>query len=168
MPPFTSYAMAGRTYRYLDPARPPLYPFGYGLSYARFEYGGLALSAARVEAGEALRVSVTVTNRGSGVADEVVQLYLTDVEASCTVPHHSLRGFTRVSLAPGESRQVAFELGPRDLALIDDRGRRVLEPGQFRLFVGGSQPDARSLALTGQAPLSAAFEVTGGRLELPY
>jgi len=168
VPPFTSYAMAGRTYRYLDPARPPLYPFGYGLSYARFDYAVLTLSATRIEAGEALRVSVTVTNAGRRVADEVVQLYLTDVEASCVVPHHSLRGFTRVSLAPGESRAVAFELGPRDLSLIDDRGHRVLEPGRFRLFVGGSQPDARSRALTGQAPLSAAFEVTGQPLALPY
>jgi len=167
VPPFTSYAMAGRTYRYLDPARPPLYPFGYGLSYARFAYASLALSAARLEAGQALRVSATVTNTGRCLADEVVQLYLTDVEASCTVPHHSLRGFTRLSLAPGESRAVAFELQARDLAIVDDHGHRVLEPGRFRLFVGGSQPDGRSRALTGQAPLCAEFEVTGQRLDLP-
>ena len=167
VPPFTSYAMAGRTYRYLDPARPPLYPFGYGLSYARFAYASLALSAARLEAGQALRVSATVTNTGHCLADEVVQLYLTDVEASCTVPHHSLRGFTRLSLAPGESRAVAFELQARDLAIVDDHGHRVLEPGRFRLFVGGSQPDGRSRALTGQAPLCAEFEVTGQRLDLP-
>jgi len=168
VPPFTSYAMAGRTYRYLDPARPPLYPFGYGLSYARFTYADLALSARYVEAGEALQVSATVTNSGDCVADEVVQLYLTDLEASCAVPHHSLRGVARVALAPAESRQVTFELGARDLSLIDDLGHRVLEPGRFRVFVGGSQPDARSRALTGQAPLSAEFEVTGDRLLLPY
>ena len=167
VPPFTSYAMAGRTYRYLDPARPPLYPFGYGLSYARFAYAALALSAARLEAGQALRVSATVTNTGHCLADEVVQLYLTDVEASCAVPHHSLRGFTRLSLAPGESRAVAFELQARDLAIVDDHGHRVLEPGRFRVFVGGSQPDGRSRALTGQAPLCAEFEVTGQRLDLP-
>ena len=167
VPPFTSYAMAGRTYRYLDPARPPLYPFGYGLSYARFAYTSLALSAARLEAGQALRVSATVTNTGHCLADEVVQLYLTDVEASCAVPHHSLRGFTRLSLAPGESRAVAFELQARDLAIVDDHGHRVLEPGRFRLFVGGSQPDGRSRALTGQAPLCAEFEVTGQRVDLP-
>jgi len=168
VPPFTSYAMAGRTYRYLDPARPPLYPFGYGLSYARFAYADLSLSATRVEAGEALRVAVTVTNTGACVADEVVQLYLTDLEASCAVPHHSLRGFARLSLGPDEARDVTFELGARDLSLIDERGHRVLEPGRFRVHVGGSQPDPRSRTLTGQTPLSAEFEVVGERLLLPY
>jgi len=168
VPAFTSYAMAGRTYRYLDPGKPPLYPFGYGLSYVRFEYGALVLSATRVEAGEAVRVSATVTNTGQRVADEVVQLYLTDLEASCAVPHHDLRGFVRLSLAPGERREVAFDLGARDLSLIDDRGHRVMEPGRFRVTIGGSQPDARSQELTGQAPLAAEFEVTGARLELPY
>ena len=168
VPPFTSYAMAGRTYRYLDRAKPPLYPFGYGLSYARFQYADLTLTATRVESGEALRVTAMVTNTGARVADEVVQLYLADLEASCAVPHHSLRGFMRLSLAAGESRQVTFELGARDLSLIDDRGHRVLEPGRFRVTLGGSQPDARSLALTGQAPLAAEFEVTGERLMLPY
>jgi len=168
LPPFASYAMAGRTYRYLDPARPPLYPFGYGLSYTRFHYGALALSAASIEAGQTLGVSVTVTNAGGHAADEVVQLYVRDLAASCPVPHHSLRGFRRLSLAPGEARQVQFELHPRDLSLIDERGCRVLEPGRFRLFVGGSQPDARSGALTGQEPLSADFQVRGARLQLPY
>ena len=84
------------------------------------------------------------------------------------MPHHSLRGFQRITLAPGESRRVTFHLTPRDLSLIDDAGRRVLEPGRFRASIGGSQPDPRSVALTGQAPLAVEFELTGDRTELPY
>jgi len=149
--------MQGRTYRYLDKA--PLYPFGYGLSYTRFVYRNLAASQVRVPAGQPLHIFVTVENVGGRAGDEVVQLYLKDVDASCRVPNHSLRGWERVHLAPGESRTVAFKLEARDLALIDDRGRRVLEPGRFRAYVGGSQPDERSRELTGESPLVFEFEV---------
>ena len=166
VPPFESYAMKGRTYRYLEKA--PLYPFGYGLSYTRFEYGEASVSAARTPAGEIVRVTAVVKNVGTRPSDEVAQLYLTDLEASCTVPHHSLRGFARVHLAPGEYRQLAFDLGPRDLALVDDRGRRVLEPGRFRASVGGSQPDARSRDLLGTSPVQVEFEIVGERLDLGF
>jgi beta-glucosidase len=113
-------------------------------------------------------VSVTVKNTGNRPGDEVVQLYLADLRASCRVPSHSLRGFARVHLLPGEARRVAFQLSPRDLSLIDERGIRVLEPGRFRVSVGGSQPDSRSLELTGQSPLSAEFDLLGQTVELPY
>jgi beta-glucosidase len=166
VPDFASYAMKGRTYRYLE--KEPLYPFGYGLSYTRFVYSDIALSKASVKAGESVQVSATVTNAGSRTGDEVVQLYLKDLEASCTVPHHDLRGFERITLAPGESRTVTFELDARALSLIDERGKRVLEPGRFRLTVGGSQPDARSTALMGAAPLAVELAVTGERRDLPY
>jgi beta-glucosidase len=166
LPPFDSYALQGRTYRYLEHA--PLYPFGYGLSYTRFGYRELAVSRTRLSTDESLRVSVTVTNEGARAGDEVVQLYLADLEASCAVPHHDLRGFERVHLTPGQSRRITFELGPRALSLIDERGRRVLEPGRFRASVGGSQPDPRSRELTGQSPLTVEFEVTGDRREMAY
>ena len=166
VPEFTSYDMQGRTYRYLQ--REPLYPFGYGLSYTRFEYADARVSRARIGAGDDVEISATVKNTGERAGDEVVQLYLKDLEASCRVPHHSLRGFQRITLAPGESRRVTFRLAPRDLSLIDDAGRRVLEPGRFRASIGGSQPDPRSVALTGQAPLAVEFELTGDRTELPY
>ena len=77
------------------------------------------------------------------ISDEVAQLYLSDLEASCPVPRHNLRGFERIHLTPGESRQLRFELSPRNLSLIDERGQRILEPGRFRATIGGSQPDAR-------------------------
>ncbi|HEY6728415.1 MAG TPA: glycoside hydrolase family 3 C-terminal domain-containing protein, partial [Polyangiaceae bacterium] len=156
IPEITNYAMAGRTYRYAQKA--PLYPFGYGLSYTEFAYSDLRLSATSLAAGTPLTVSVTVTNTGKVAGDEVVQLYLSDLEASCVVPTHSLRGFTRITLAPGASAQLEFPLDARAQSLIDEQGKRVLEPGRFRVTVGGSQPDARSFELTGRRPLSAEFD----------
>jgi beta-glucosidase len=166
VPEFTDYSMKGRTYRYLESE--PLYPFGYGLSYGHFEYSELALSKTKLAVGDSLEVSVTVRNVSQRESDEVVQLYLKDLEASVAVPHHDLRGFERIRLGPGASQRVSFTLSPRDLSLIDDQGRRQLEPGLFRVTLGGSQPDARSVALTGKAPLAAEFELSGQRTELPY
>jgi beta-glucosidase len=94
-------------------------------------------------------------------SDEVVQLYVKDLQASCVVPVHDLRGFARIRLGPGEAQTVTFDLTPRDLMLVNDAGKRVLEPGRFRAFIGGSQPDARSAELTGQAPVAIEFDVVG-------
>jgi beta-glucosidase len=166
VPTFTSYAMKGRTYRYLQ--KEPLYPFGYGLSYTEFEYSQATLSSNRIAVGDAATLTVTVKNVGPLAGDEVVQLYIKDEEASVDVPHHSLKGFERLRLEPGQSQKVTFEVTPKALSLIDEAGRRVLEPGRFRLSVGGSQPDPRSVRLLGRAPLSLELEVTGSRTELPY
>jgi len=166
LPPFERYEMRGRTYRYAEAE--PLYPFGYGLSYTVFEYSDPRVSGRRVGSGESVDVSALVTNAGSRAGDEVVQLYVHDLESSCVVPNRDLRGFERIALAPGESRRVHFRLTPRDLSLIDDRGRRVLEPGRFRLTIGGSQPDPRSVALAGRTPAVCEIEVVGERLALPY
>jgi beta-glucosidase len=166
VPAFESYAMRGRTYRYL--ASEPLYPFGFGLSYARFAYSELALTRARLrEEHDTVDVSVHVTNTGSRTSDEVVELYVKALDAPAA-PHHDLRGFERVTLAAGETRRVSFTLASRDLSLIDEDGRRVLAPGRFRVSVGGSQPDARSVALLGVAPLGAELELAGARREIPY
>jgi beta-glucosidase len=159
VPDFKSYAMKGRTYRYAE--KTPLYPFGYGLSYARFAYRDAAVSSARVRAGDTVTVSATVENAGSVTSDEVVQLYVKDLEASCAVPVHDLRGFTRVRLGPGEAQTITFDLTARDLTLVNERGQRVLEPGRFRATIGGSQPDARSAELTGQSPVAIEFDVAG-------
>jgi beta-glucosidase len=166
VPDFKSYAMRGRTYRYLE--KDPLFPFGYGLSYTRFEYSEATVSKASLGATDDVEISANVKNVGSRTSDEVIELYLSDLEASCRVPRWDLRGFSRITLAPGESRRVSFLLRPRDLSLIDERGVRVLEPGRFRATIGGSQPDTRSVELTGHAPLAVEFEVVGQRTELPY
>ncbi len=166
VPDFADYRMKGRTYRYLEHS--PLYPFGFGLSFTSFEYSNLQLSSAETDASQPLEIDVTVQNTGKAHGEEVVQLYLKDLEASSVQPIHSLRGFQRIALGPGESRRVQFRLTEKDLSLIDDDGKRVLEPGRFRVHVGGSQPDARSVELLGRAPLSAEFELGGQRRELSY
>jgi beta-glucosidase len=166
VPSFTDYSMKGRTYRYLE--HEPLYPFGYGLTYTRFEYTNLQLSQTRLRAGETLTASANVRNVGRFESDEVVQIYVSDQEASCRVPHRDLRGFERIHLRPGEAREVSFELTPKALSLINEAGERVLEPGTFRITLGGSQPDTRSVELTQRAPLASEFEVVGELLQLPY
>jgi beta-glucosidase len=162
VPDFRSYAMKGRTYRYAEKA--PLYPFGYGLSYTRFAYRDIAVSlpatTARDIRSALVRVTAVVENVGQRAGDEVVQLYLKHLDAAGVVPVHDLRGFRRIHLAAGESRRVSFELGTRDLSLVDDMGRRVLRPGRFRVTVGGGQPDPRSAELTGQSPLAIDFALT--------
>ncbi len=138
LPPFESYAMEGRTYRFFKGQ--PLYPFGHGLSYTRFTYSGLKVSSPRVSPTQAVTVSATVENAGRVEGDEVVQLYLTDVGASVRVPVRSLAGVERVHLKPGERRALSFTIEPRQLAAIRDDGRAFVEPGEFRVSVGGKQP----------------------------
>jgi len=168
LPPIADYRMQGRTYRYLEV--PPLYPFGYGLSYTRFAYRELTVSASSASVSADLRVTVgvTVENVGARAGDEVVQLYVTDRAASCRVPHRDLRGFRRLHLAPGKSQRIELGLSARDLSLIDEAGRRRLEPGAFTISVGGSQPDERSVALTGARPLAGELELGGGPIDLSY
>ena len=137
IPPFENYDMAGKTYRFFDGK--PLYPFGYGLSYTTFEYGNLILPE-KITTGDKVQVKVTVTNTGRSEGDEVVQLYLTDDKASTVRPIHQLEGFTRVSLKPGESREISFNLEPRQFSIINAKNKRVIEPGYFSISVGGKQP----------------------------
>jgi beta-glucosidase len=113
-------------------------------------------------------VSVDVINDGTRGGHEIVQLYLTDLEASVRVPLRQLAGFTRVFLDAGQTRRLTFSISARQMALIDEEGRRILEPGRFLVCVGGRQPDARSATLAGTAVLSQEFEVSGTRRELPY
>jgi beta-glucosidase len=152
LPPFTDYAMAGRTYRYFTGT--PLYPFGYGLSYTKFAFSGLTLSSPVVKAGGKLGVDATVRNVGGVAGDEVAQLYLSFPKVPGT-PLRALRGFARVHLAPGESRRVHFDLSPRDLSSVTEAGDRVVAPGAYSLSVGGGQPG------TGAPVVTARFKVDG-------
>jgi beta-glucosidase len=140
------------TSKYIDVAWTPQYPFGHGLSYTTFSYEGPRLSAARLAPTEALTVSIRVKNTGERAGTEVVQLYLRDEAATFTRPVRELRGFRRVTLEPGAARDVQFTLDADDLALFDDRLERVVEPGMFTVFVGGSSDTAHQ----------ASFEVTSG------
>jgi beta-glucosidase len=166
IPEFTDYSMKGRTYRYGEKA--PLYPFGYGLSYADFSYSDLRLNRSEISAGEDIELSLQVENRGSYDGDEVVQVYVKDLEASATVPHHQLCGFRRLKLKRGEKRSISFTITARQMAVITEDGRCLLEPGRFTVYVGGYQPDLRSLELTGRELLFASFEVTGEARAVRY
>ncbi len=168
VPPFSDYAMRGRTYRFAE--REALYPFGYGLSFARFEYRELALELSHAQTADELKLTCrcVLQNQGARDADEVAQLYVQVPPSSSSPPLHELRGVRRLRLAAGAMTEVVFELDARALSAIDDDGQRVLAPGAYRVFVGGSQPDARSVALLGQAPLEASFDLGGQRFTLPY
>ncbi len=157
LPPFEDYSMAGRTYRYMTAE--PLYPFGFGLSYSRFEYSNLELARATVKTGESLPLKVTVKNTGGRGAAEVVQFYLSDLEALTTVPLHHLADFERVMLEPGESRTLEFTLTPEMMSFYDENGALTLEPGEFRLEVGGCSPSPRGQSLGAPAPVTALFRV---------
>lgn len=120
-----------------------LYDFGYGLSYTTFEYSDMALSKNRIMPGEGVDVSFTVTNTGKYKGDEIVQLYLHDVESSITVYDKMLRGFERVPLESGESKKVTFHLGPEAFSMLDRNFNKVIEPGVFDILVGASSKDLR-------------------------
>lgn len=142
------------------------YPFGYGLSFTKFSYTSLKLKSS-IKAGHNLRVFADVQNTGKMAGDEVIQLYITDSAASVPVPIRNLVGVRRIFLKPGEKRQVSFMLTPRQMSVILDNGKRVIEPGEFSISVGGKQPGftgSSDVATTGL--VLGKFFVTGKILEL--
>jgi beta-glucosidase len=157
LPAYDDYRMQGRTYKYM--VEEPLYPFGFGLSYTKFQYSDIQLSARQVPGGEGVEVTATVSNVGQQPAEEVVQCYLSVLGATVDVPAYDLKGFQRVRLAPGESRKVVFRLSPEALQIVNEQGEHVLERGDFRVTVGGAVPLKRSLALGAPKPVSAVFTV---------
>ena len=147
LPPFEDYAMAGRTYRFMEDD--PLFRFGFGLSYTAFKYRNPCLAQTRIAPDESTLLTVEVINTGDMASDEVVQLYIRDVEASVPVPKLHLEGVQRISLQPGEVRTVQFGITPRMLRAFADDGTAFVEPGVFELFVGGAQPaDGPGIAAT--------------------
>lgn len=165
LPPFEDYAMENRTYRFLKTL--PLYPFGFGLSYTRFAYRTLLPEETVLPTGAVQRISVSVRNEGDVAGAEVVQLYLSHPDTDARTPQFALAGFRKVFLAPGEETDVTFTLNPRSMAIVGTDGRHVIHPGTLRVFVGGSQPDERSVQLLGAAPLSIDFRLEGESLILP-
>ncbi len=143
LPPFDSYAMRGRTYRYFTGA--PLYPFGHGLSYSRFAYTNLA-APKTVTAGAPLSVSVEVQNAGPMVADEVSQLYVLPRDPASRAAPRALKGFQRVTLQPGERRTLTFTLDGRAFSFVREDGMRVVGPGRFTIAIGGRQPGPQGSA----------------------
>jgi beta-glucosidase len=126
---------------YLEGSDRPLFEFGYGLSYTKFEFSDLTIEPARIPANGEVTIKVNVRNTGKRAGDEVVQLYINDVVASVTRPVKELKGFRRVHLKPGESQTVEFKLPAGLLAFYNINMERVIEPGVFKVMVGRSSAD---------------------------
>ncbi len=142
---------------YVDSSVAPLYPFGFGLSYTRFELANLRIGPSSIPVDGEVGISLDVRNEGERAGDEVVQLYVRDVEASVTRPVKQLLGFERISLAPGQMRTVTFTLAAEQLAFTGVDGRLIVEPGRIAVMVGTSSDDL---------PLAGAFEIAGQTAEL--
>jgi len=137
--PGRPYSAADKyTSKYLDSPVDPLYPFGYGLSYSSFTLSGLSVSPASIEPDGSVKVQVTVENISTKAGDEVVQLYIRDAAGSETRPVRELKGFKRVTLAPGEKRTLEFELGPEELGYYYAGGFFEVEPGIFKVYAAAS------------------------------
>ena len=133
---------------YLDVEVTPEFPFGFGLSYTTFEYTALEVSPSRAKLGTTIQVRAQVRNTGAVAGDEVAQLYVRDLVGSVTRPVRELKGFQRVSLAPGESRTLQFSLTPEALAFCGADMQEGAEAGKFQLFVGGDSRAALGAELT--------------------
>ncbi|MCG3120456.1 MAG: Beta-hexosaminidase [bacterium] len=141
------------TSKYLDIPNTPLYPFGYGLSYTKFDYSNLQFRASTIKMHDSLRVAVTVKNSGKIKGDEIVQLYVQDEFGSVTRPVKELKDFRRLTLAAGEAKTVEFVLKPAQLAFYNREMKFIAEPGSFKVFVGTNSVDL----------LEARFEIIGER-----
>lgn len=157
LPRFDDYSMNGRTYRYMT--ADPLYPFGFGLSYSKFDYSDLQLDKSTLALGDSLNVSLTLTNCGISDSAEVAQFYLSDLHASTIVPLHHLIGFERVMLKAGESKRLIFAISPEMMSFYNDDGKLTIEPGRFQLEVGGCSPGRRGQVLGVPKPVTTTFEL---------
>src|SRR5581483_7904661 len=147
-----SHEPAGQGRRYWDEESTPLYPFGYGLSYGRFEYRDLTLDRDQIQAGQTVTASVTVTNTGERAGDEVAQLYIHQRHGTASRPVRELKGFQRLTLEPGESRTLEFPLGPGELRYWNAAARDwVIDAAAIDVFAGGNSA----------AELTASFTITG-------
>jgi beta-glucosidase len=153
IPIFYNHKNIGRPYggdildkfksQYLDVANEPLFPFGYGLSYTTFSYGDLQLSTTELSEAGSLDIKLKVTNTGSYAGEEVVQLYVQDLVASVTRPVKELKAYQKITLEPGEEREVSFTLTPGDLRFYNAQLEHVTEPGDFKVYVGTNSRDVK-------------------------
>lgn len=157
LPAYEDYSMEGRTYRYMT--KEPMYPFGFGLSYADFEYSNISLSEERISKKENTVLTCEIKNKSDQKGDEIVQLYISSDSNIDQSPLFSLKGVQRVSLNPGESQQVSFTVSPDMLSLVNEKGERENVKGNFTLYVGGSLPTERSLSLGASKTLQKVLKV---------
>ncbi len=151
LPDFEDYSMKGRTYRYMTGKA--LYPFGYGLTYGHCHVTGAKITNQTLNADEEVTVEITLKNDGTYGTDDVVQLYIHDMESKFAVPNTSLCGFSRVHMEAGEEKNITCTVKPSAFEVVDEDGNRLRDSKSFKLYVGTSQPDARSIELTGLKPV---------------
>jgi beta-glucosidase len=158
LPPYEDYSMKGRTYRFMTAE--PLYPFGFGLSYTTFNYSNLQITKPVLKKDESTEASLTVTNTGKYASGEVVQFYVSYEGAnSANAPLYALRSFKRISLEPGSSATVKFNITPSMLQLVNEQGQSVNLPGKYKISIGGSLPSERSQALGAAKPVETEITV---------
>jgi len=147
MPSITDYAMDNRTYRYMK--QKALYPFGYGLSYTKFVYEEAVVK----QISRGCEITVQVTNQGDCTGEEIVEVYCKDMKSKYAVSNHSLCAFKRVMLEPQETKTVSLLITEKAFTVVDEKGQRYRDSDTFSLYIGGSQPDSRSVELLGTTPL---------------
>jgi beta-glucosidase len=147
LPLVYNHKPTGRGDDYLNLTGQPLFPFGFGMSYTSFDYTGIRLSKSIISLTDTTYLTVNVTNTGEMAGDEVVQFYLRDELASVARPVMELKGFQRISLMPGETKMVTFEINPEMLSMLQKDLIKVVEPGDFRIMIGASSKDIRQRAV---------------------
>ena len=157
LPSFENYSMVGRTYRYME--KEPLFPFGFGLSYTKFSYSDLKLSATKIKKGESVTATFKITNTGKISGEEVAQLYIKDLNANFRVPIQSLKGIKKVSLKPGASQEISFLITPELMSSVDETGKSLVGKGNIQLTIGGASPGNRSIQLGAAEFLNGTFTV---------
>lgn len=148
LPDFTEYSMENRTYRYMK--NEALYPFGFGLSYTEFTISDVRIDNDKIT-DQGIRVNLKISNEGTRMGRETIQVYV-KAERDGT-PNPQLKAFSKVELQPGEEKELSLFLPLKAFSLANQEGKRVVEAGEYSIYVGASQPDARSIALTGKSPV---------------
>jgi beta-glucosidase len=143
LPLVYNHKPTGRGDDYNNLTGQPLFPFGYGLSYTTFDYSDLKFSEKRIGAGDRTKVSLKIKNTGKVAGEEVVQLYIRDLISSVSQPIIALKGFQKISLLPGETKEVTFDITPELLQMLNKEMKWVVEPGDFRIMIGASSKDIR-------------------------
>ncbi|MEJ0083414.1 MAG: fibronectin type III-like domain-contianing protein [Puia sp.] len=142
----------------------PLYPFGYGLSYTKFNYSPISLSMPTISPAQPVTIKLTVTNSGNFDGEETVQLYIRDMVATVTQPVKELKKFQKVYLKKGESKEISFSLTTEDLKYVNSDLKWVYDPGAFKIFAGGNSRDVGVADLTGVEPVKPKLKVQSLKL----
>ncbi len=159
LPPFEDYSMKRRTYRYLE--EEALYPFGYGLTY-----GDICVTAATISGGidfnsnsEDLKIEADIINNGTCATDDIIQIYIKDMDSKYAVKNHNLCSFKRIFLEAGEKKKVELKVSKAAFTIVDENGDRYIDSKKFILYVGVNQPDSRSVKLSGKKPIAITIDL---------